>query len=224
MAERTRERTACLPQGVGLRQDGRAAESYRDRIRLLQLNPLIANSPFEHTNTFMVDAEAWQRRYPEMASCRTLTFEEKANCFGTTAWVLGIERQIEQVWREAIRNGRSFEANGTGDHMTLADDDRPGYVGAEPMRAFLRFSPNVELVKAEGEGVIFTQWYADPHAEVFGFEIKHSAILLPNMLLFEKEGYERGIRSDRDMDDLLACIPSDARKAHTWFFRVNGIS
>ena len=200
------------PAGIGLREE---AMGYRERIRLLQENSSIVNSSFEFTYTFTPSVCFFEQTQPP----KTVTNTENANCFGTVVWVLGVEKQVEWVWHRAIRASRSFEATGTGDYMALADG-RPGYIGAEPIRAFLRFSRDVELVKNAQEGDIVTQWYSNPHDEECGFRIRHCGIILSDGLVFEKEGWIKGIKSSRVVSDLAADVPSTAKRMHTWLFRV----
>ncbi len=217
-AGRPADQKINLPQGIGLRSENRAVRGYRERIRLLQENPSIANSPFNHTYTFTPSVGWFKDSQPP----KTVTEKENANCFGATAWVFGIEKQVEEVWRKAIKAKRSYEANGNGAYITFAETDRPGYIGNEPMRAFLRFSPIVELVKEAMEGDIITQWYSDHNEENCGFEIKHSAIILPHGLVFEKEAYWYDIRSDRSVSNIIADVPSTANRVHNWIFRIHG--
>ena len=125
-------------QVPGRHTGAKTVVNYKKRIRLLLDNPSIANSPFDYTYTLCAPLSPL---FGEPQPSGTATGRENANCFGTVAWVLGVERQVEATWRGAIKAKRSYEANGNGAYITFAEADRPGYIGNEPMRASFEIRP-----------------------------------------------------------------------------------
>jgi hypothetical protein len=171
---------------------------YNDRMRLLVSNPKLAR-------------DSWTNMYG---------WPETANCFGTVTWVFNIQKHLETVWKEACRQGKSYEANGTGDYVSFSPNGGPGYVGPEPMRAFLEFSSIVRPVVEIAGGDIFTVWYMQPNNEECGFRPRHSGILINQDIVFEKLNINGGIHQERTLIELRNDIPVTAIDVQLRFYRL----
>jgi hypothetical protein len=147
---------------------------------------------------------------------RQLEGVPSANCHGTVIWIFDLEKHLLKVWSDAILIKESYKANGNGAFVVFPKAYRPGFVGEEPMRAFLDYSPRVKRTQGQIPGVVFTIWYEIKNR---GFEIRHSGILLPNGNLFEKEGIDYTLREDRSISKVISDVPKEAKNIEVRFYK-----
>lgn len=123
--------------------------SYRERLNLLLDNPELGKEEIEGEQV------VWPEKYPPV---------DESNCYGTTAYLLDLEKEITETWSEfvSIYSDSDFFDN----ILSLpTESDRPGYVGSMTMREFLFNSDKSEKTDREdldlGVMILYDERYKD---------------------------------------------------------------
>ncbi|MDP3881314.1 MAG: hypothetical protein Q8Q31_00350 [Nanoarchaeota archaeon] len=164
------------------------------------------------------------RDRPELATrlFRGQYWEERANCFGTVAWLLDIEKQVEKFWRQACQEKRAIETNGDGNYISFPEAFRPGYIGHRPMEIFIQTSPIIKPIVSLEAGSIFTLQYSQENNELCGFVLRHAGLILPSGRVFEKEGIDKEdiIREDRTAEEIVKGLSDSVKDVEVKYYQV----
>ncbi|MEK6928308.1 MAG: hypothetical protein AABX11_07790 [Nanoarchaeota archaeon] len=122
----------------------------------------------------------------------------QSNCFGTVAFVLKIEREIESNWRRLNPDGGLRDAMGNYCILALPSLQRPSYIGELPFSEFIKdesFCTRVEEYGARDRIITFS--YVCNNTEACGYHLRHAGIYLGEGLFFEQrnKGEEFGVNS-----------------------------
>jgi hypothetical protein len=129
---------------------------------------LVKNSRFSDRISFLVSN-------PQLASVK-LDNGVNPCCWGTTTYVIGANQGLKDV---CVKNGFSLDdyCSAMGDFVVIPDNDKPGYVGREPMELFLSTLPESDAVK---DSVVAFRWHNRNNEEFCAFGLHHSGIYLGN--------------------------------------------
>ena len=82
-----------------------------------------------------------------------ILFDVQSNCWGTAAWVLGIENKIEDMYEDWLDRENLRPIN----KEVIIAEGRPGYIGRKPMEALLancRQTENPDIISYYDENDI----------------------------------------------------------------------
>jgi hypothetical protein len=163
---------------------------------------LIGNSRFRDRIMFLLDN-------PDLA-WRNLQKDEKPCCFGTIAYLLDANRKIRELWKKSGHNLDDY-SDALGNYVVLPEDDRPGYVGMEPMELFLS---TLQETAMEKDCVVALFWQNSNTEGFTGFGLGHSAVYLGKHMekdmVFEQLGRGKEFRI-RPMEDFVNLLSQEPR-------------
>ncbi len=125
----------------------------------------------------------------------------KPNCWGTVAYVLGVE---DLITKQYVAEGNRLDdfSSAEGDFIFFPENSTPGYVGREPFDSFL--NRNESVVEVDGfspDSIIAFYWENEYGLDFCGFGQRHAGICLGcengNRIFFhqESEGMDFGIET-----------------------------
>jgi len=119
-------------------------------------------------------------------------------CWGTTTYVIGANQGVKDV---CVKNGFSLDdyCSAMGDFVVIPDNNKPGYVGREPMELFLSTLSKSDAVK---DSVVAFFWQ-NKNNEFCGFGLHHSGIYLGDY------GNQKIIFHQKEIGERFQFIPLD---------------
>ena len=130
---------------------------------------LIESSRYGDRISFLLDN-------PHLAEKELGKSGEYSCCHGTVTYILNANEIMKQLWQEA---GHELDnhSDASGNFIQIPNNERPGYVGGDPMELFLN---NFYHSSKHLDTVVGFFW-KNPKAEYYGFGLGHTGIYLGNL-------------------------------------------